>query len=165
MPYVTIMPIFTEDVFKVGATGLGILMSISGIGAIVGSLVLASLPNKKRGLMLLLSSIAMGLILAAFSFSGSWPLSLVLIGLVGMAHAARMSLSVTMLQYYAPVAYRGRVMSIFMMEIGLMSFGTFSVGLLTEAVGVQWALGSFSIALMILSCLALIFLPRIRNLD
>jgi len=53
MPYYVLMPIFTEDIFGVGATGLGILMSVSGAGAIVGSLVLASLPNKKRGLMFL----------------------------------------------------------------------------------------------------------------
>jgi len=47
-----LMPIFTENILKVGAKGMGILISNSGIGAIVGSLVLASLPNKKRGLLL-----------------------------------------------------------------------------------------------------------------
>ena len=57
------MPIFTEEILKVGATGLGILLSVSGIGAMAGSLILASLPNKKRGLMLLVSCLILGLAL------------------------------------------------------------------------------------------------------
>jgi MFS transporter, DHA1 family, staphyloferrin A biosynthesis exporter len=165
MPYVMLMPIFADDILKVGATGLGVLMSTSGLGAIISSLIMASLPNKKRGWMLLLSSLALGLTLIGFSFSNNWHLSLGLIALVGMAHTARMALSNTMLQYYTEIEYRGRVMSIFMMEFGLMSFGVFAAGLLTEAVGVQWALGSFSIIFVLISIMALIFLPRIRNLD
>jgi len=165
MPYVMLLPIFADDILKVGATGLGTLMSISGVGAITGSLVLATLPNKKRGLMLLFCSLAVGLTLTAFSFSSQWHLSLGLIGLVGLTSTARMALISTLLQYYARKEYRGRVMSIFLMEFGLMSFGTFAAGLLTEAVGVQWALGSFSLILTLLSLIALLFLSRIRNLE
>lgn len=165
MPYVMLMPIFADDILKVGATGLGILMSVSGIGAIISSLVLATLPNKKRGWMLLISSLILGFTLLCFSFSNNWYLSLGLISLVGLGHTARMALSNTMLQYYTEVKYRGRVMSIFMMEFGLMSFGSFAAGLLTEAVGVQWALGSFSMVFLFISILAIIYLPRIRKLD
>ena len=162
MPYLHLMPIFSDDVLHVGATGMGVLMSASGIGAIISSLAIASLPNKKRGMMMLVSSLILGLTLAGFSFSNNWYLSL---GLVGMFHTARMALSNTLLQYYTEPSYRGRVMSIFMMEFGLMSFGVFAAGLLTEAVGVQWAMGSFSIILMILSILAFIYLKRIGKLD
>jgi hypothetical protein len=51
MPYVHLMPIFIEDILQVGA---------SGIGAIIGSLMLASLPNKKRGSLLVISSLYSG---------------------------------------------------------------------------------------------------------
>lgn len=165
MPYHTLLPIITEDVLKVGATGMGILMSVSGVGAIIGSLILATLPNKKRGLMLLWSGIFLGLILAAFSFSSTWKLSLVLIAFVGLAQTARMALGNTLIQYYVDDNYRGRVMSITMMEFGLMSFGAFAAGLLTEGVGIQWALGSLSLALAFIYILGLIFVPRIRKLD
>ena len=165
MPYMTLIPIFADDILKVGAKGLGILLSASGIGAIVSSLVLASMPNKKRGLMLLISSLILGIALAGFSFSNSWYLSLVMICLVGLTHAARMALSKTILYSFTEVDYRGRVMGIYMMEIGLISFGTFVAGLLTEVVGVQWALGSFSMVLILVSSMTLVFLTRIRNLD
>ncbi len=165
MPYMYLLPLFTEDILKVGATGMGVLLSIAGVGAMVGSLILASLPNKKRGLMLLVSSIILSLALVGFSFSNSWSISLVFMAIVGLGQTGRMTLSNTLLQYYVKDEYRGRVMSIYMMEFGLMSLGTFAAGLIAEAVGAQWALGGFAIVLTIISALAMVFIPRIRKLD
>jgi len=165
MPYMMLMPVFAVDVLKVGATGMGWLISVSGVGAIVGSLLLASLPNKKRGLMLLAGSLLLGLALVGFSLSSSWYLSLALIVFVGLGQTVRMALSNTLVQYYVDDEYRGRVMSIYMMEFGLMGFGVFAAALLAEAIGVQWAVGGFAMVLVLLSILALVFLPRIRKLD
>jgi len=165
MPYMHLMAIFADDILKVGEIGLGWLMSVSGIGAIIGSTTLASLPNKKRGAMLLASAIIMGVALACFSFSNSLYLSLALMVVVGLGQTGRMTLGTTLLQYYVADEYRGRVMSIYMMEFGLASFATFAAGLIAEAVGVQWAVGGFAIVLVLLSILALAFIPRLRKLD
>ncbi len=165
MPYMTLLPIFAEDVLKVGASGMGVLVSVSGVGAMTTSLILASLPNKKRGLMLLFSGLVLGVALTVFSFSDSWPLSLVVIVFVGLGQAGRMALGNTLIQYYVEDIYRGRVMSIYIMQFGLTSFGSAGAGLLAEGVGAQWALGGFAMALVLVSLLALVFLPRIRKLD
>jgi MFS family permease len=165
MPYTLLMPIFCDDILKVGATGMGVLMSVSGIGAVVGSLTLASLPNKKRGLMMLGSSILLSFALVGFSFSSSWNISLAFIVFVGLGQAGQMTLAGTLIQYYVEPEYLGRVMSILMMQFGLISFGTFAAGLLAEAVGVQWAVGGFAMALAFLSIMALIFISHIRNLE
>jgi len=76
-----------------------------------------------------------------------------------------MTLGNTLIQYYVDDQYRGRVMSIFFMQFGLTSFGAFIAGILAEVVGVQIAVGGFALVLVILSVLAIVFLPRIRNLD
>jgi len=165
MPYMWMMPVFTEDILKVGATGMGVLLSVSGIGAVAGSLILASLPNRRRGLLLLTSVLLMGLILTVFSFSTSWYLSLTLMVLIGLGQSGRMSLSNTLLQYYVEDEYRGRVMSIYMMEFSLMGFGVFASGLIADAIGIQWAIGGLAMLLAILSVLALAFVPHIRRLD
>jgi len=165
MPYMTLLPIFALDILDVGASGMGVLVSVSGIGAMIASLVLASLPNKKRGLMLLVSGLLLGLALVFFSFSNSWPMSLVIIVFVGMGQAGRMALGNTLIQYYVDDEYRGRVMSVYIMEFGLTSFGSFGAGLLAEGVGAQWALGGFAMALVLVALLALVFLHRIRRLD
>ncbi|MFC1918913.1 MFS transporter [Chloroflexota bacterium] len=165
MPYLMLMPIFTEDILKVSATGMGILISTSGIGAISGSLILASRANRKRGLMLLVGCLILGLALAGFSFSKSWYLSLILIVFVGLGQAARITLSNILLQYYVADEYRGRVMSIMIMEFGLTSFGTFSAALMAEVIGVERALGGFAVTLVLISILTLVFVPRLRKLD
>jgi MFS family permease len=165
MPYNNLMPIFVDDVLHVGATGLGVLMSVSGVGAMIGSVVLATLPSKRRGVMLGVSGIILGIALTAFAFSRSWPLSLVLIALVGLGQTGRMTLSSTLVQSHVDSEYMGRVMSVFMMQFGFTSFSTFLAGLLTQGVGVQWATGSFAMMLTLVSILVLVFVPRLRRLD
>ena len=166
MPYMMLMPVFTEDILQVGADGYGIIMSVSGIGSIVGSVALASMPNKKRGLLLLISSLTIGFFLTGFAFSTSWPLSLGLIVFVGLGTTGRMTLGNTLIQYYVDPEYRGRVMSVYMMEFGLTSFGSFAAGLLADTdIGVQWTIGGFAMSLTAISLVALVFAGRIRRLD
>jgi MFS family permease len=164
-PFQQLMPMFTEDILKVSATGLGILMSVSGIGAMCGSLVLASMPNRKRGRLLLLSGLIMALALVCFSFSHWWYLSLVLIIFIGLGQSWQMTLSLSLLQYYTDADYLGRVMSFRWMEVGFSSLGTFFTGVLSETIGVQWAIGGFAMALVLVSFMALLFMPRLRKLD
>ena len=165
MPYQMLMPIFADDILKVGATGMGLLMSVSGVGAMAGSLVIASLPNKKRGVLLLGSSLVLGVALAAFAFSRSMSLSLGIMVFVGIGQAGRMTLGTTLLQSYADERYFGRVMSINMLDMGLSSLGTFAAGILAEDLGAALAIGGFAGVLALASFLALIFLARIRQLN
>jgi MFS family permease len=165
MPYGMLMPFFADDILKVGARGMGILMSASGAGAITASITLASLPNRKRGMMMLAGGVLLGIALTGFSFSTLWPLSLALIALVGIAGTVRMSLTNTLVQYYVDNNYRGRVMALFMMQFGLSSFGTFLCGLIAQSFGIQWGVGGFAILLILVSTVALFVFPRLRKLD
>ena len=171
MPYMMLLPMFTEDILHVGAQGMGWLVSVSGVGAMAGSIVLASLPNKKRGLMLLWGSFVLGVGLVGFSFSSlwfpsfAWPASLGFIVIVGIGQTTRMTLGNTLLQYYVQEEYRGRVMSLYMMEFGLTSFGVFAAGILADIVGVEWAVGGLAMILAVLCILVIVFSPRLRRLD
>lgn len=165
MPFQQLLPVFTEKVLHVGPDGMGWLMSVSGIGSIISSLVLASLPNKKRGLMMLGGNVILGIALAGFSFSTNYGLSLVLIAFVGLGQMVQMALGSTLIQYYIDPAYLGRVMSIMMMQFGLMSFSTFLAAALTEAVGIQWSIGGLALVMVVLSFVALAFFKTIRNLE
>jgi MFS family permease len=164
-PFTQLMPVFTETVLGVGATELGILMSASGVGAIVCSFILASLPNRKRGFMMLVGYIILGAALSGFAFSKVWGLSLGLIIIVGFGQMGMMALSNTLIQYYVEDEYRGRVMSILLMQFGLTSFSTFLAGVLIEGIGPQWAIGGLAMLLLVMAIGAFMFLPRIRNLD
>lgn len=164
-PYWTLMPIVAADVLEVGAAGLGMMMSFIGIGAIGGSLLLASLPERRRGLLLIISAICFALALIGFAFSSSWYLSLFLLIFAGLGQTGLIALATAVLQDYSQDEYRARVMSIFMMEVGLMGFCGFAAALLTEVIQVRWVIGGFAMALVFLSVMTLAFVPRLRNLN
>lgn len=165
MPYMFLLPVFTTDIWNVGPGGFGILMSVSGIGAIAGSLVLASLGNERRGVLYLGSMLLTGVGLTLLAFSPSFHIALGVIIIVGVGQAGRMALSNTLVQYYTEEAYRGRVMSIYMMEFGVTSASTFLIALLSEVIGVQWAVGGAAIALVVIVLVSWIGLPSLRRLD
>ncbi len=165
MPYTMLMPAFADDVLKVGTEGMAMLMVFSGIGAVAVALVLASLPNKRRGLMLLVGSLVLSLALVVFAFSESWPLSLGMMVIVGAAQGVQMTMVGAIIQYYVDPRYLGRVMSIMMMQFGFVNFGIFAAGLIAEATSVQVAVGGFAIGLVVLTLAMLAFAGRLRRLD
>jgi len=164
-PWGMLMPFFVDDILHVGAGGMGILLSTSGAGAVLASILLASLPNRRRGMIMLVGALLLGLSLCGFASSRLWLLSLLLIALVGIGGTLTMTLTNTLVQYYADDNYRGRVMSLFMMQFGLASFGNFASGLIGQEFGVQWAVGSFAVVLVLVAVFALAVLPQIRMLD
>jgi predicted MFS family arabinose efflux permease len=165
MPYQQLLPIFVDDILEVGATGMGVLMSVSGAGAMVGSFVLASLPNRKRGIIMLSGGLISGLALTVFAFSTSWNLSLAFIVFVGLGQTIRMTMSNALLQSVVEAAYMGRVMSIFGMQWGIVSLSTFAAGVMAETIPVQWVVGGFAAFLIVLSILAIVFVTGIRKLE
>ena len=165
MPFNMLLPMFTEDILKVGEVGLGILMAVSGIGAIVVSFVLASMRNKKRGILMLFSGLILSLALAAFSFSTNWYLSLVLVVFIGLGQTGQTAIGFTLIQYYVEPGYRGRVMSFMMLGFGMASLGTFFGGLLADTMGIQWSVGGLAIALVVITVAILLISTRLRKLD
>ncbi|MBI4236406.1 MAG: MFS transporter [Chloroflexi bacterium] len=165
MPYVALLPVFAESVLRVGPQGLGLLMSASGLGAVIGSFYIASRGSKGRGMLYIHTVLLTGVALLAFSASGSYALSLVILVAVGLGQAGRMALNNILLQSYTEDAYLGRVMSLSMMEWGVTSLGSFVVALIAQVVGVQWAVGGTSALLVMTALYYYAFSPRIRRLD
>ena len=159
-----LLPIFVDDILKVGATGMGVLMSVSGAGALVGSLVMAAMPNKKRGWLLIITGLISGLALAGFAFSTSMSLSLAFFVFAGLGQTIGTACS-ALLQSYTEPRYMGRIMSILMMEWGVVNLMAFAAGIMAEALPVQWVVGGMAIIVIFLSVLTLAAVPRLRKLD
>ena len=165
MPYMMMLPGFVKEVLGGGPSELGVLMSITGIGSVAGSLVIASLPSRNRGKLLLFGSMLLGASLLAFSASTSYWLSAGIIIVVGIGQTTRMSLSNVLLQSYVDDAYRGRVMSIYMMEFSITMFGVFAVGILASIFGVQMVIGATAIGVIVFAVLVYAFVPSMRRLQ
>jgi MFS family permease len=165
-PYSQLLPMFADkEILNISATGLGLLMMVSGIGAILGSLVLASLSSRKRGLILIIAVMMMALTLIGFSFSMWLSVSMIFIFFIGMGSTVQMALGNSLIQYYVDASYRGRVLSFFMLCFGLSSLGSFFAGILAESIGVQWAVASLAVLLVLFTLLMITISPRLRKLD
>jgi len=164
MPYQQLMPLFTDDILRVGATGLGILMSVCGAGALAGSLVLMTVNVTRRGLLLLISGLITSMALFVFAFSSTWGLSIAMMGFVGLSQTFRNTLGNVLLLTHTDAAYLGRVMSLLNLQWGLMAMGTFFAGVLAGIISVQWVVGGLVLILTAITFSFLAFSPRIRRL-
>ena len=136
-PYTQFMPVFAEDILKVGAPGLGLLLMAPGAGAIVGGLSLASLTRFPRPHHLLLFlSAGFGVSIVAFAGSRLLLLSLVLLFFAGAFQTTFLSFVATLLQINSDETNRGRMMSLFgLINRGLGPMGSFPFGMLAAVLG------------------------------
>ena len=164
LTYFMLLPGFVKEVLDAGPDRLGLIISISGIGALMGSLLVASLPNRRRARILLYGTFLMGASLLGFAISTNYWLSVFLLTLVGLGHAARMSLSNVLVQAYVDDEYRGRVMSIYMLEMALLSIAIYPVSVAADVFGPQWTVGVSATCLIAL-VIALYNIQSYRRLD
>jgi MFS family permease len=136
-----VLPLFATDVLHSGAVGFGFLSSALGFGALASALWLAwgnNGPNMRR---LLIGALVFCVLLALFAVSPIYPLSLVLIVIVGFSQIAFTALANTTLQTVAPDHLRGRVMSVYMLFFaGSVPLGNLLVGWLAGLVGASFGL-------------------------
>jgi len=164
LTYFMLLPGFAKDVLKAGPDDLGLLISLSGIGSLLGSLYVASFGNRRRARMLLIGALLMGISLLGFAWSTHYWLSVALLTVVGFGQASRMSLSNVLIQSYVDDAFRGRVMSIYMLEMALLSVSIYPISLFADTFGPQWAVGLSAAGLIVL--ISVLFrIPQYRDLD
>ncbi len=165
MPYLQLLPGYVASVMHEGPDKLGFLLSVTGVGSLIGALAVASMPNRKRGLLFLISTLIQGIALIFFSASSWFLVAIPIMVVLGFGQAGRQSFSNVLVQEYTEDDYRGRVMSIYMLQFALMSFSTFLVGIISSFIGAQEALGGVAILLVIYCCYELVFDKRLRHLD
>ncbi len=166
MPLNTLLPAFNEQVMGGGPDDLGFLVSAMGLGAIVGSLMMATMGDlRNKAMWLIVTCIGWGGLTALFGWSQAHWLVFVLIAAVGWTSSWNMSLNRGMLQMQVDNHMRGRIMSIDMMSHGLMPLGVFPISWIAEHYGVGAALMSSGAAFVVLTLLAVIFIPSVRTTD
>jgi MFS family permease len=161
MPYQTLMPVFAIGVLDAGAQGLGMLNAAAGVGALVGSLALASMGNVawKKGLQTGMG-LAFGLSLLAFAMVPTFVLALLVLLVLGGASAGYMALNNTLVMEATPPEYYGRVMSVYMMTFSLMPLASVPFAALADAFGARPTLAAAG-ALLALTIAAIAFANRV----
>jgi MFS family permease len=189
MPYSTLMPVFASSVLNKSAepvvrymceTGpiafhckapealpLGMLLTTVGIGALIGALVVASLPETAhRGRMLTLGNLAFPLLLFGFAVSRSFLLSLFILLLVGVSFVWQNALANTLLQVISPDELRGRIMSVYTMVFqSMMRLGGLQAGLMADWVSAPFSVGIGALLSLLYGVYILTAVPEVRRME
>jgi len=152
--YTRFMAVFAKDVLNVGPDGLGLLMAAPGVGAVLSLIVLGALEERwSRRTLLWVSAKATPLLLLLFCLSRNLWLSVFLLGLFGGMQIIFRTVSRLIIQVEAPRELLGRVMSVFLMDQGMRSFGSIVMGAFVAAFGAALGLALTSVASMTLTAL------------
>lgn len=149
-----LLPVWAREALNVNSSDLGILMTMMGVGALIGTLGLAAIRRfSHRGLLLLGCGIVWGIMLVGLANSQIYPVAMPFLLIIGLISSVYMSLNMTLTQLSAAPEMRGRVMSIMMMTFGLMPIGALPFGTIAEYIGTANSL-TISGALLALLILA-----------
>lgn len=166
MPLNTLMPAFNEEILGGGPDDLGLLVSAMGAGAIVGSLMLATMGDlRNKSVWLIVTCVGWGAVTSAFGMSPTATFATMAIIVVGWISSWNMSLNRGMLQMQVDDRMRGRIMSIDMMSHGLMPLGVFPIAFIAEYYDVGTALVVSGAAFITLTMLSVLFIPSVRVTD
>lgn len=139
-PYTTMLPLFARDLLSLGPEGFGMLLSVSSIGAIVGTTWLSlGKKVKSKGMWMIWSIIGFGLSLLLFIGAENLIIAGVAMFLVGLTSQTYRTLSRITLQMQVPDRLRGRILSIALMDRGFIPLGALLIGAIAEWVGTLWA--------------------------
>lgn len=164
--YIILMPMIAKDVLGLEVGGLGMLMAASGLGALGGALTLARLGDfKAKGRLLIASVFMFSVSLTLFSVSAIFYLSLFLLTVIGYSSVTSVALINTILQGAVPDAFRGRVMSVFMLIFaGIMPFGNLIAGVLAQKAGVSFTVFLSGILCTLFFLILNFVYPQIREM-
>ena len=170
MPIRFILPVFAADDFGVDSFGLGTMLGAIGLGSLGGTLVIAFLGKfARRGFALLISGVASGFILLGFSamsyLAPVYIAALAILVLVGVVQAGRMTLTNSLMMENADQEYRGRVMSLFSLNMGLMPAGVLPITMIADNLGAPISLGIMAVLLILVATTILLASPLLRRLE
>jgi MFS family permease len=166
MPFTVLMPIFAEKILHGGPQALGFLSGATGVGAIAGSIYLASRKSVLGlGRIIVISSNLFGIGLIGFSLSRLFWLSLLMMLLTGFGMMVEMASSNTVLQTIVEEDKRGRIMGFYTMAfMGMVPFGSLLAGTLANNIGAPNTVMIGGVACILGSVLFAKKLPSLRRI-
>ena len=164
-PFQLLLPILVVDVYKLESEAYGFLISLIGLGSLVGSIFIAFIGKWKRGLLLVLGVFISAISLLLVGLIPNYSVAAILMILLGLGNTAPMTINMALIMDNTEDIFRGRMMSIIMMQWGLMPLGVLPFSWLIEQFSGQFAVLTMSIILFVVSIYILFFNSRVRDLD
>ena len=165
-PYFSMVPLYARDIFRLGETGLALMLGTAGAGAFAGALLVAYLGDfRRKGWFVLGGAMLFGLCIMGFALSSRLTMSLFFLFTLGFALVVSVALINTLLQKLVTDRMRGRVMSMFLLSfMGTMPIGNIVAGAASNHVGPQYTLAVGGFVVTVVAAGVAIFNKRLRDL-
>ena len=165
IPVLTMLPVMARDHLQLDASGYGALMMSFGLGALLGALLIASQGGHlKRGTVLTVSSVTLGLAMLVFGVSQSPLLSSAMLVICGMAMMGNNALINGLMQSRMPDAMRARVMALYVtVYIGMHPLGSAVAGWFAREAGVSFTVSAMGTLLFVSAALVFRRFPELRR--
>ena len=160
--YNTVLPVFAKVVFRGGASTFGYINSFIGVGAVTGTIFLASRkPGTPLKRILFAGIVLMGSGLVCFSQIKSFPLAMLFAAIAGFGGMAQYTASNIMVQSGSVPAMRGRAIGILLMAIfGMAPLGSLITGAVSEHIGAPATVLAQGVIAIVIGLLFIRFLLR-----
>lgn len=166
MPFQTLLVIFTEDVWHVGSSGLGVLYALSGAGGLLGSIFVAQRSESRDRLTLMLVSVVgFALFLIGFAWSPWFVLALPMVLIANVCSSVFSTLNNTAIQLLIPDRVRGRISSFLMMSFGVTPLGTLPMSYVAEHFGAPIAVFGAALLVIVVAIVFVASSPALRRVD
>ena len=151
MPFQNFLVVFADQVWAAGERGLGMLMGMSGLGGVIGSIWVAQRGERiDRTKLMALNALLFGVLIIVFSLTSNFYLALIPLVFASACGTASQTLNSTTTQLLVDDAQRGRTSSLMMMAYGLTPLGVLPMAFLAQHIGVQWATITGCVTLVII---------------
>jgi MFS family permease len=164
-PFAVTLPLLVPDVFGASDKWVGLLWGCFGAGVFLGSLLLTLRPLPRRGLAVLCSNLAGGVVMGLYAESTALAPAAGLLVVWGLGASVFMNYVVTLLQEHAEPSKMGRVMSMYSLSFFIaMPIGYGQAGALTSAFGPKATLLASAVAAAAIGLAGLVLLRGVRRL-
>ncbi len=138
-PFIALIPAVAINLFGKGEGGTSILITAQGVGAVTGALALTWVAHRfGRPRALMVNLIVLPALLVLYAASPSLPVAALALAAVGAAYIGILSGLATVVQLRAPTAFRGRVLSLYMVALGtIYPIGAVVQGALGDRFGLR----------------------------
>jgi len=159
-----LLPVYAQDVLEIGPTGFGLMGGVFGAGMLIGAVYVSVWGiHRRHAYVMLIMGIFWDSGMVVFGYSRSVPLSLGALFVMGLISMPWVTAVLTMFQQAATDKMRGRVMSLYVIAIGVFPLGWLFGGAVAEWLGNEEALVISALLGSPVAGLALILSKELRR--
>ena len=164
-PFIQLLPVFADEVLRVGAFELGLMGAALGLGQFIGTIYFVTRPGVSRpGLLFVIGAMSFAIGVLCFALSQWFSVSMVILGILGIGQSAYFILQTSVVLLSSSNEMRGRGIGILTLAIGTGPFGTLLIGLTSENYGAALSVAAAAVFALLLLVVINVVMPDVLRM-